>query len=74
MSVYTKKRDLPTYPEPPKKAYLLVRGRYIAVTHQLRALQTRLPTYPQRQTGINGYPYCTRQGAEDLAGFGTGGG
>ena len=44
MSVYTKKRDLPTYPEPPKKAYLIskrpLHRRYTPVTRV-----TDAPTY-----------------------------
>ena len=43
------------------KPYLLSKK---AVTNRYTHLTLTLPTYRQRQTGINGYP--TRQGAEDL--------
>ena len=44
------------------KPYLLSKK---AVTNRYTHPTLTLPTYRQRQTGINGYP--TRQGAEDLA-------
>ena len=43
------------------KPYLLSKK---AVTNRYTHPTQTLPTYRQRQTGINGYP--TRQGAEDL--------
>ena len=57
MSVYTKSRDLPTYPEPPKKPIYLVRGRYIAVTPLFALPYLPIPNAKRAST-------CTLSGKE----------
>ena len=68
MSVYTKKRDLPTYPEPPKKAYLIskrpLHRRYTPVTRV-----TDAPTY--LSPAPNGHQRIPLPGREPRTGAGA---